>query len=483
MRALKSVLRNLVLILMGTVAIGLLVFGPRQGGRDTQLPDDVVIVDYWEKWTGQEGQQLRDIVDQFNRTVGKEKKIFVRCVSTSQISQKTLIATAAGVPPDITGIWDNAIPQLAALDALEPLDELAAEFGIKQEQYKKVYWDNCVIDGKLVALISTPAAVALHINTRLVRENADALRAAGLDPDVYPRTIDELDAWDKALTVKDDSGRIIRSGYLPNEPGWYITHTPFWFGGRMYDESTGKFTFTTPENIRAFEWVQSYSKRLGKDAVTDFRSGLGNFDSPQNAFLAGSVVMVQQGPWMANYIRKLKPTMSGATEPIDIERARPLAERLPKYEWAVIPFPTDRADRGNVTYCPFDALAIPRGAKNKREAFEFIAYVQRQDIHEQLNMSHCKNSALVNVSDEFMDHHPNPYIRVFEDLARSPNAQGVYKVPINGVMGEEITTLIQQIVMLQIDPATGLAAAQERLQEKLDRFNARQRLRGNGVEP
>ena len=89
------------------------------------------------------------------------------------------------------------------------------------------------------------------------------------------------------------------------EPGWYIDETHCWFGGNIWDAKNHKFTFTDPNVVRAYTWVQSYSKRLGKQATSDFQSGLGNFDSPQNSFLSGTVVMEQQGPWMANYILNL----------------------------------------------------------------------------------------------------------------------------------------------------------------------------------
>jgi ABC-type glycerol-3-phosphate transport system substrate-binding protein len=137
---------------------------------------------------------MKEIVNDFNAGIGAEKHIFVRYVSISAINQKTLIATAAGVPPDVAGLWDTNLAQFAAQDALEPLDDLATEHGITAATYKPVYWDACHYDGKLYALISTPATVALHYNKKLFHEQAASLRAAGLDPDRAPATIDELGA-------------------------------------------------------------------------------------------------------------------------------------------------------------------------------------------------------------------------------------------------------------------------------------------------
>ena len=65
------------------------------------------------------------IVDDFNSTVGREKHIFVRYLSTSSIEQKTLVAIAAGVPPDVAGLYNQDIPQFGAMNSLEPLDDMA----------------------------------------------------------------------------------------------------------------------------------------------------------------------------------------------------------------------------------------------------------------------------------------------------------------------------------------------------------------------
>lgn len=469
------IVKTLVIGVMVLVGGWVLLFGGRRD--EVAVGQSVVVVDYWEKWTGDEGSQMREIVDEFNATVGKEKGIFVRYVSTSQIMQKTLIATAAGVPPDIAGVWDTSLAQLANLDALEPLDEMAAERGIGPQTYKKVYWDACVHDGKLMAVVSTPATIALHYNKRLFAERAEALRAAGLDPSRPPETLEELDQYAAALTIKGGDGRLVSAGYLPLEPGWYVTNTPNWFGADIYDPKTDRFTFDHPAVLEAYEWIASYSKKLGKAAMADFRSGLGNFDSPQNAFLAGTVVMVQQGPWMANYIRNLKPSMSTVKWPFEEEMKRPLEERFANYEWAVAPFPAAKAGLKDVTYAPFDALVIPRGAKHPKEAFEFLAYVTRQDVHEKLNMLHCKNSALEEVSEEFMTRHPNPYIEVFERLARSENAYPLPPVPIWPEVVSEMGNLVQRVALLEVEPKEGLAKMQATLQAKLDQFRQRQATR------
>jgi len=162
-----------------------------------------------------------------------------------------------------------------------------------------------------------------------------------------------------------------------------------------------------------------------------------------------------------------------------MEMTKSAQERLKNYEWGVAPFPSAVPGLEDVAYCGFDVLAIPRGSKHKNEAFEFIAYVNRQDVMEKLNKLHCKNSPLAKVSDDFLNNHPNPYIRIFERLASGPNAQAAPQIPIMPEVVDEMNALSQQISLLQVKPEEALAKLQVRLQAKYDEFARQQRERGS----
>jgi ABC-type glycerol-3-phosphate transport system substrate-binding protein len=447
-------IRRIVIGVLSAATLLLLVFGPRAGA---ELPQDRIVIDYWEKWTSSEEAAMRQIVDDFNNTVGKEKHIYVRYLSTSSIEQKTLVACAAGVPPDVAGLYNQQISQFGAMNALLPLEDMAAQHGITEPTYKKVYWDECKYRGHLYGLVSTAYDLGLYYNKQLFAEGAASLRAHGLDPNRAPRSIKELDAYAKALDRITPSGRIELAGYLPMEPGWYINYTPIWFSGTWWDKRDQRFTFTDPGVIAAFRWVQSYSKRLGQQAITEFQSGFGGFDSPQNSFLAPTVAMVQQGTFFAHFIELHRPEMAG--------------------KWGVVPFPSDDPKLKDATYCNCDVLTIPRGSKHPEQAFEFISYVNRQDVMEKLATLQFKISPLAKVSEGFLDHHPNPYIRVFDEMAASPNAHPTEPVPILPEVNDEMTNFTQRLALLQVSPEEGLAQVQQRIDLKFKQFHENQRLR------
>src|SRR5438876_8571112 len=148
----SSLIKTLILVVLLGSALLLLAFGPR---ATDQFPKDRVVIDYWEKWTGHEEAAMRQIVNDFNASVGREKNIYVRYLSTSAVVDKTLVATAGGVPPDIAGLYNQNIPQFASQNALEPLEEMARSHGITADSYKKVFWDECCYHKKFYGLVSS----------------------------------------------------------------------------------------------------------------------------------------------------------------------------------------------------------------------------------------------------------------------------------------------------------------------------------------
>jgi ABC-type glycerol-3-phosphate transport system substrate-binding protein len=446
--------------------------------RGEPIPTDRVVIRYWEKWTGREADQMKEIVDAFNDTVGREKGIYCQYISMSAVDQKTLVATAAGVPPDVAGVWGDQLAQFAAMNALTPLEEMAKEHGITREYYKPVFWESCSYGGHLYAMVATPFTVGLYWNKQIFAQEADKLRAAGLDPTRPPKTIDELDQYAKVLEKYDEKGNLIRAGFFDQQPGWWMEHVYRWFGGSIYDEATGKLTLTDPKVVKAYEWLRSYTVRIGRDQVVRFSSGLPNvdtFDTPLNPFMTGDVAMMKQGPWFPNYFEKLRPEMNRWKMSKEEEKKLPFQERKQNYTWGAAPFPSSEPGLENSAYAGVDILVIPSTSKHKKEAFEFIAFVNRQDNMEKLVSMHCKVSPLAKLSEHYLENHDNPYADVFEMLAASPNCKGIPPVPIWPQIRDELRKVAGEMVLNSNNrPAeVALAEAQVKLQAQLDQFNQR----------
>jgi multiple sugar transport system substrate-binding protein len=174
--------------------------------------------------------------------------------------------------------------------------------------------------------------------------------------------------------------------------------------------------------------------------------------------------------------------MDAWKHPLSWNEGKSPQERADNFEWAVAPFPSvysdamtnpeDLIDKG-VTWCAADYLVIPRGAAHPKEAFEFIAYVNRQDVMEKLCSMHCKNTPLAEHSEGWYRNHPNPYVEIFDRLASSPHAQTLPPIATWPMVVDEMKSATDSVTQLKEAPRTALDKAQARMQGMLEQFRER----------
>jgi ABC-type glycerol-3-phosphate transport system substrate-binding protein len=423
-----------------TAAAGIFLAFAAAGCRESAPPEQRgrTVIRYWEKWTGAEAGAMRAVVDDFNAS---QDRIFVDYSPISNTEHKLMLATAGGVPPDVCGVWGLDVPVYAEHNALTPLDRLSAEFGVERARYIDVFWQLCSHRGHLWALPSTPGCNALVWNKKMFRQ-------AGLDPEQPPRSIAELERFNEKLVQYRPDGSIASIGHLPEEPGWWNYLWGCWFGGKPWDGAQ-TLTIDSPENVAAYEWVESYPKRFGAAKLLALREGFGNFASPGNPFFTGRVAMVLQGPWIYNFIKNFAPA---------------------DFEWGVAPFPSaDPVRLKNVTVVESDVLVIPNKAKHPREAFEFIAYVNSPKPMEKLCLGQRKFTPLRAVSPEFLRDHPNPAIGEFIKLANSSNAVYVPRIPTCLEFISDMKNAVSRIWTGRATAREALRDVRARQQEALDR--------------
>ncbi|HTQ09834.1 MAG TPA: ABC transporter substrate-binding protein [Fimbriimonadaceae bacterium] len=429
------------LVLPGcAVAILASVWGMERISDRTEPPGPIHIA-YWEKWTGFERDAMQAVVDDFNKS---QNRIHVDLVATSDVGNKTMFAVSAGCPPDVAGLWGDNVAHYADDRAVIPLDDFCRQYGITAADYIPCYWKLVNYDGHTWALPSTPSSSALHYNTAL-------LRKLGFDPDRPPKTIEELTRMSDAMTFKKN-GHLEKAGFMPSQPGNWNWGWGYLFGGKLWD-GEDKITTDTPENIRAFDWIQSFSRKFGRGEAEAFKNSFGNVASPQNPFIAGQVVFELEGVWTHNFVHKYAPDIKLGVAPF--------------------PYPADRPDLAGSTFVGEDILCIPRGAPHPKEAFEFIRFVQTQPEMEKLCLLQEKNSPLDKVSDHFWKVHGNPNIHIYDELARGKNTIRMPQMGIWPEFSEELENTFDEISLMDVTPKQALRDLQVTMQSKLDRYNAR----------
>ncbi|MFH1737772.1 MAG: ABC transporter substrate-binding protein [bacterium] len=396
-----------------------------------------VEIQYWAEWTGFEGEANQALVDAFNAS---QDRIHVSLSTVSELDRKLLAVIAGGMPPDVATMMSHTARAYAAKSALRHLDGWLDEYGIRQENFFPILWKICRAEGHVIGLPQTPATIALHWNKRLFRE-------AGLDPERPPQTIAELDAMAERLIKTDENGEYTQMGFLPAEPGWWNWSWGAWFGAELWDGGE-KILLDSPENVAAYEWVQSFGKKYGIEKLEKFRGGFGTFDSPENPFINETLAMEIQGVWMGNFITTYNPDL----------------------EWGAAPFPVADPGLGLVSVAEANVLVIPQDSAHPDEAFEFVAFVARPENYEFLNGRQKKFSPYKQMSDGFLANHANPYIQVFIDLCNSPNTIAAPRLDLYTEVEDEMGNVFDTVWLQRMPARDALHQAQERLQKKWDRI-------------
>lgn len=418
---------------------------------DGRLADGRIHLTYWEKWTGEEGEAIRKVVGDFNRS---QNRIFVEYLNMSQIDRKVIIATAGGTGPDIAGIWSHTLTSMADNNALMPLDALIAtepEGAAWMNRFYPSVADLMRHRGRTYGLPSMHMVSAMFWNKTMFRE-------AGLDPERPPRTIKEFDEFNRLLTRKDPkSGRLTQVGFLSNEPNFVNWQYLNWFGGRTWDGE--KITLATdPANLAALQWIRAKTEEVGLQEFRIFASGAAgssslSFSSPNNPFYTGKLGMTFYGVWFYSYLRRFAPGL----------------------DWGCAPWPEVVPGIKDYTYVESDILVVPRGCRHPEAAWEFLRYVTSANLAarseseltgvEKLAWLQRRPSSLREWSPFLAQNHPNPQIEVFRQLSESPNAARLIPLGISREFLGESLAMFERVRNLTQTPEAAITYVHRRLEE------------------
>jgi ABC-type glycerol-3-phosphate transport system substrate-binding protein len=387
---------------------------------------------------------MREVVDAFNRS---QDRIVVDFLSVGQIEEKTLLATAGGDPPDISGVYLPDICAFADRNALTPLSPFIRAGGQTPDQfssrYAKAYASMGQYNGEIWGVPSTPSTAALYWNK-------DLFRAAGLDPEKPPRTADEVVSMSERLTVHDAQGNLRSVGFLPQQTNSWIWAFPLWFGGSLFD-GRNVTVGNDPANVKAYTWLGDFSTRYGPDNIRRLSSSFGTLSTPQDPFMNGQVAMTFDGVWRYDFIRQFAPGLN----------------------YGVAAWPQAVPGIDDFTIAESDMLVIPRGAKHPREAWEFLNYVSSPNLAAQsrdeltgvelLCYLQKKGSPLSQWSPFFTNHHPNPYIAIFRRQAESPHAVSSPKIGIWIEYARNLGYAFDKVRLGLATPQQALAYCQQRI--------------------
>ena len=208
--------------------------------------------------------------------------------NNTTIMEKLVASIAGGDPPPVTLVPAQQTPLWTSKGVVQPLDSYAKRDGIAKDMFFEGYWPQMVIGGKLWRLpFNIDVNFPWFVNKKLYR-------AAGLNPDRAPATIQELDEVANKLT-RGSPGAHEQFGFVPWQLYGPVNSSQSWayaFGGDFYDGAKDKVVANHPKTVEAFEWLAGWARRLGGyDVVEAQLQAMGGWGA---GFGGGRIAMATQ---------------------------------------------------------------------------------------------------------------------------------------------------------------------------------------------
>lgn len=260
--------------------------GEVNGGGGTeetgQASGEAVTLNFWNVFTGSDGDILREIVDQYNKTNTDNITINMDIMPNDTLQQKLPASIATKTAPDFVLFGVENIAPYVSNDSLEDISNFWDTAGVDESNYLKNVVDLSYVEGKLYG-------VPMQYNVQYLYWNKDLFSAAGLDPDTPPATMEELADFAVKLT---DASKKQYGLALPTS----VTYMQFLWanGGDANDTETNTNLLDSDENLKTLEWLQDLA--VNKKVTPENLTG----PEADTMLQAGQIAMYMSGPWQIN---------------------------------------------------------------------------------------------------------------------------------------------------------------------------------------
>lgn len=260
--------------------------GDTAQAQDAASSGEKITLQFWNVFTGSDGDILRGIVDNYNKTNTDNIEIQMDIMPNDQLQQKLPAAIATGTAPDFVLFGVENIAPYVSNDSLEDISDFWDVTGVDKSNILDNVLELSHVDGKLYG---TP----MQYNVSYLYWNKDLFEAAGLDTEKAPATLDELAEYAQKLT---DPSKNQYGLALPTN----VTYMQFLWanGGDADDPATNTNLLDSEENLKTLEWLQ--------DLMVNKKVSPENITGPEADVMlqAGQIAMYMSGPWQINGLRE-----------------------------------------------------------------------------------------------------------------------------------------------------------------------------------
>ena len=316
---------------------------------------------FWHSFVATTIPSLNKLIERFEKE-HPEIEVDAQYIPTGDaLIQKLATAIQSKTAPDVSWIHADFLDKLIESDAIYPMEHfIKSTNGFTSEEIKDFF------PQLLSAFSFKKVLYALPMDATVLAlvYNKDHFKKAGIDPNLPPKTWDELKKYAKKLTVdKNADGKFDQYGfYVPVYPGsgplsiWMVLQwSPFLWqaGGDIIDSNQTKVLFNSDAGVQALTFWKEIYDELNFSNYS-FTHDMG--------FASGSLSMIMDGPWDLPTFRKLK-----------------------NIDWAITALP--EGPKGKATYIAGESLAIFKQSKNSDVAWTFVKWITQPEIQEMFSIA------------------------------------------------------------------------------------------------
>lgn len=401
-------------------------------------PNAPTKITFWHSMGGKGGEAITALVEEFNNS---QDKIYVSAEyqGTYNDSVNKLKSSMIGnAGPDVMQLFDIGTKWMIDSEYALVMQDLIDKANFDTSQLEENILDYYAIDGTLYSM-------PFNTSTPILYYNKDAFREVGLDPEVTPKTFDEIIEFSEKL-FKKNGNNVERYGFAMQVYGW------------LFEE------FLSKQNLT---YVNNSDGRKGNPTEVEFNSNggaltiydawkkivdsgvVGNFgrsaDNTTDAFVSGtSCMMISSTANLANIKSKINGTFELGT--------------------AYIPAVNDEG-KGGVSVGGGSLWIMDNGDDKRAEAaFEFIKFMISPDSQaewaaktgyfpitkeayelEKMQEHLANNPEFKTAVDQLREpnNRPGALLGVFSE-ARAATEEGLEKVLNNELSPEEAVNMVSE---------------------------------------
>jgi multiple sugar transport system substrate-binding protein len=358
-----------------------------QGSPQSRRP---VTITLWHGFTEREAGVVKKAVAAFHAS---HPWITVRSVGGVN-DDKIIAAIRGGNAPDVAQSFtaDNT-GLFCSSGGWIDLAPYMKRDGISADQFPKAVQDYTQFRGKRCSLPMLADTYGLYYNKALFKQ-------AGITSP--PKTMSELTADAKKLTVKNSDGTLKVVGFDPAQ-GFY-ENAPAHYGplfDAQWVDSSNKSTISTSPGWKDFlNWQKGLIGFYGYDKLVRWQAGAGDEFSAQNAFERGKLAMEIDGEYRTAFVKAEHPNLDYGTAPM------PVADDHPELYGA--------------GYVTGNIIGIPKESTHKDAAWELVKYLTTNEHALALLANGLRNVPTTTSSLKSGELVPDPKFKVFLDIFANP---------------------------------------------------------------